>query len=86
VGRGGAQALIFRSGYFPKAIGLLMQLAGVSYLVGTLSVFFAPFLANAIGLPVQLLALVGEASFCLWLLLRGVDAAKWRERFADPVR
>jgi hypothetical protein len=72
--------LVFRSGYFPKVIGLLLQLAGVSYLVGTLSVFFAPSVADVIGLPVQLLALVGEAAFCLWLLIVGVDATKWKAR------
>ncbi|HLZ84938.1 MAG TPA: DUF4386 domain-containing protein [Caulobacteraceae bacterium] len=72
--------LIFRSGYFPRLIGLLLQLAGLSYLIGTLSVFFAPALASMISLPVQLLALIGEASFCLWLLVMGVNVPKWNER------
>jgi hypothetical protein len=72
--------LIFRSGYFPRIIGRLLQLAGLSYLVGTLSTFFAPAFADVIGLPVQLLALIGEASFCFWLLVMGVDVAKWNER------
>ena len=72
--------LIFRSGYFPRVVGLLLQLAGISYLVGTLSLFFAPALADVISLPVQLLALIGEASFCLWLLVMGVNVPKWNER------
>ncbi len=72
--------LIFRSGYFPRVIGLLLQLAGLSYLIGTLSAFFAPAFADVISLPAQLLALIGEASFCLWLLVMGVDVAKWNER------
>ena len=72
--------LVFRSGYFPRVIGLLLQLAGLSYLVGTLSVFFAPAFADVISLPVQLLALIGEASFCLWLLVKGVNVARWNER------
>ena len=74
--------LIFRSGYFPRIIGLLLQLAGLSYLIGTLSVFFAPAFADAISLPVQLVALVGEASFCLWLLVMGVNVTKWNARVA----
>jgi hypothetical protein len=74
--------LIFRSGYFPKVIGMLLQLAGLSYLIGALSVFFAPAFADTITLPVQLLALIGEASFCLWLLVKGVNVAKWNERIA----
>jgi hypothetical protein len=72
--------LIFRSGYFPRVIGLLLQLAGLSYLIGTLSAFFAPAFADVISLPAQLLALIGEASFCLWLLVMGVNVAKWNER------
>lgn len=74
--------LIFRSGYFPKAIGMLLQLAGLSYLIGTLAVFFAPAFAETIALPVQLVALMGEASFCLWLLVKGVNVAKWNARMA----
>jgi hypothetical protein len=74
--------LIFRSGYFPRVIGRLLQLAGLSYLIGTLSVFFAPAFADTITLPVQLLALIGEASFCLWLLVKGVNVTKWNECIA----
>jgi hypothetical protein len=74
--------LIFKSGYFPRVIGLLLQLAGLSYLIGTLPAFFAPAFANTISLPVQLVALVGEASFCLWLLVMGVNVTKWDERVA----
>ena len=74
--------LIFRSGYFPRAIGLLLQLAGLSYLIGTLSAFFAPALAHVISLPVQLVALIGEASFCMWLLAVGLNVTKWNEQAA----
>jgi hypothetical protein len=35
-----------------------------------------------ISLPVQLVALVGEASVCLWLLVMGVNVTKWNERLA----
>jgi hypothetical protein len=74
--------LIFKSGYFPRLVGILMQIAGLSYLVGTLSAFFAPALADVIGVPVMLLALIGEASFCLWLLVMGVNVPKWNARQA----
>ena len=74
--------LIFKSRYFPRLIGLLVQLAGISYLIGTFSTFFAPAFADLVTLPVQLVALIGEASFCLWLLVMGVNVTKWKERIA----
>jgi hypothetical protein len=71
--------LIFRSGFLPKAIGVLMQLAGWSYLVACLSALFAPGLANAITPIILIPPFIGETSLCLWLLVKGVDVSKWRE-------
>lgn len=72
--------LIFQSGYFPKAIGILMQLAGLSYLTACLAALLAPAFAESITPGILLPALVGESSFCLWLLARGVNVTKWKER------
>ncbi|WP_426058596.1 DUF4386 domain-containing protein [Hymenobacter sp. B1770] len=69
--------LIFKSGYLPKVVGILMQVAGGCYLVACSAALFAPVLA-ALLLPVILLpCLIGESSLCLWLLVKGVDSAKW---------
>lgn len=76
--------LVFRSGYLPRAIGVLMQLAGASYLIASFSQMFAPALAAAITPAILLPALVGESSLCLWLLIKGVNLPKWRERLAQP--
>lgn len=78
--------LIFKATYFPKIIGILMQLAGASYLVASLSELLAPAFANAITPWVLLPVLVGETSFCLWLLLKGVNVAKWNEQVGVPAR
>jgi len=72
--------LIFRSGYLPKLVGILMQIAGVSYLIACMSALFAPALADLITPAILLPPLVGESSFCLWLLIKGVNIAKWNER------
>jgi Domain of unknown function (DUF4386) len=74
--------LIFKSGYLPKLIGILMQVAGVSYLTACFAALFAPALANLITPAVLLPPLIGESSFCLWLLVKGVNVAKWNERAA----
>src|SRR6266849_2228766 len=40
--------LIFRSGFLPKAIGVLMQIAGLSYLTDSVALRLAPIFANRI--------------------------------------
>jgi hypothetical protein len=72
--------LIFRSGYFPKLIGILMQVAGLSYLIACFAALFAPAFADLIIPAILIPALIGESSFCLWLLVKGVNIAKWQER------
>ncbi|HEY8022771.1 MAG TPA: DUF4386 domain-containing protein [Thermoanaerobaculia bacterium] len=69
--------LIFRSGFLPKTVGVLMQLAGVSYLINSFALLLAPDLANRLFPAILLPALVGEASLCLWLLVKGVDVETW---------
>ena len=72
--------LIFRSGYLPKVIGVLMQIAGLCYLTNSFALILSPNLANRIYPAILLPAFVGEASLCLWLLVKGVNLAKWEER------
>lgn len=75
--------LIRQSGFFPKLIGTLMQIAGACYLINSFSMILFPSL-QAILFPFILLpALVGESAFCLWLLGKGVDAPGWEQRAAS---
>jgi hypothetical protein len=78
--------LIFKSGYLPKLVGLLLQLAGLSYLIASFSELFAPEFERLITPWILLPPLIGESSLCLWLLLRGVNVAKWRERLSQGAR
>ena len=70
--------LIFRSTYFPKTIGVLYQLAGVGYLINSFVLILAPGLAGQTFAIMVLFAFVGETSFCLWLLIKGVHLDNWR--------
>ena len=72
--------LIYKSGFLPKAVGVLMQIAGVCYLINSFAVILSPPLAHALFPAILLPALVGELSLCLWLLVKGVDVPKWRAR------
>ena len=70
--------LIFCSGYFPRLLGVLIQLGGLSYLTNSFALFLAPDLANRLFPAIVLPAFLGESSLCLWLLLKGVNVEKWR--------
>jgi uncharacterized protein DUF4386 len=69
--------LIFRSGYFPKTIGVLMEIAGVCYLINSLALILSPALANRLFPAILLPPFIGELSLCLWLLIRGVNVEKF---------
>ena len=72
--------LLYKSGYFPKFIGVLMQIAGLCYLISCFADLLAPSIADLITPAILLPPLLGELSYCLWLLIKGVDVGKWNER------
>jgi len=72
--------LLFRSDYFPKTLGLLQAMAGVSYLINSFTQLLSPALASKMFPAIVLPAFIGELATCLWLVVRGVNVAKWNER------
>ena len=70
--------LIFKSGYLPKTVGILMHIAGLCYLINSFALILSPHLANRLFPAILLPAFVGETSFCLWLLVKGVNEEQWR--------
>lgn len=72
--------LIFRSGYLPRVLGVLMQIAGVCYLTDSFAEIIAPAFADAISPAILLPCFIAELSLCLWLLVKGVDLVKWNNR------
>ena len=71
--------LLFRSGYFPRPLGVLMAIAGLSYLANSFTLILAPAYAGTIS-PILVLALIGELSLCLWLMVKGVNVPRWNEK------
>ncbi len=57
-----------------------MQLAGASYLANTFALILAPALANALFPAIMLPPFIAELSLALWLLVKGVDVPKWKEK------
>lgn len=63
--------LVYKSGLFPKLLGVLLMLGTVGYLIDLLIVFLVPRYEE-IAYPGLAVAAIGEFGFCLWLLIRGV--------------
>ena len=74
--------LIFKSRYFPKVLGVLIQIAGLSYLIACFADLFAPAVANLIIPAILIPPFIGEFAMCLWLLIMGVNVPRWRERMS----
>jgi len=72
--------LMFESGYVPKVYGFLMVLAGFSYLINSFALLLAPAFAAALFPAILLPALIGELSFCLWMIVKGVSLTQWQQR------
>ncbi len=72
--------LTFRSSFLPRIIGVLLAIGGLCYLTYSLAYFIAPGFAAHLVPYIQLPSLVGEGSFCLWLLIKGVNVEQWEKR------
>lgn len=61
--------LIYRSGYFPRILGVLMVIAGFGYLLGSFTHFLFPSYEAIF--PVLEFITFGEVLFMGWVLLKG---------------
>jgi len=78
--------LVLRSTFLPRAIGVLLAIDGLAYLVYGFADLLAPGFAAQLVPWIQLPALIGEGSLCLWLLLVGVDVERWKEQASAAIR
>jgi hypothetical protein len=71
--------LIFKSTFLPRILGVLMACAGLGWLI-----FLSP-LANYLSTYLKVLGFVAELSFCLWLVVKGVNVQRWKEQASAAV-
>jgi hypothetical protein len=69
--------LIIKSDYFPRALGIMIQVAGICYLLNSFALIISPSLADALFPAILLPPFIGELSMALWLLFKGVNLVKW---------
>jgi len=73
--------LSYRSGMFPKALGIALIVGGACYLVGLLAVFLIPDVGEKINVFVTIPSAIAEIWMVLYLLVVGVRAVNLDERF-----
>jgi hypothetical protein len=72
--------LIVRSGFLPKILGLLLIVAGVGWLL-----FLFPF-TKPFNSVTEILGVIAEGTFCLWLLIAGVSPRRARKQVGRKMR
>jgi hypothetical protein len=71
--------LIYKSGYFPKILGVLFIVAAFGYLIDSFShALFANYKTGAVYFAIPIA--IAEIAFPLWLLFKGVNAEQWEKR------
>ncbi len=68
--------LVFKSGYIPRILGVLLIIAGFGYLIDFVTFFLFPNFDVAINMYTGW----AELLLCLWLLIKGVNVEQWEKR------
>lgn len=66
--------LVFRSGFLPKLLGILLVIGGAGYLIDSGTQLLFPGLAT-----ISQFTFVGELLLPLWLLIKGVNVERWQQ-------
>ena len=68
--------LVFKSGFLPRIIGVLLIIAGVGYILDSVALFILPEL----NIDISQFTFIGELLWLLWLLIKGVNVEQWEKR------
>jgi len=74
--------LIARSYFIPRPIGVLLLLGGAGFLITSFTNFVSPALGTRLSPLILPIAVLGEGSLALWLLVRGVNVEQWQSTVA----
>jgi hypothetical protein len=74
--------LVYRSGFLPKILGILLIIGCLGYLVDSFTAILIP--NNSIS--IALFTFWGEILLPLWLIVKGVNLEKWKQRALEFAR
>jgi hypothetical protein len=70
--------LVYKSGYIPRILGVLLVFASLSYLIQSFGNFLLPEYEEIFA-TIGFLSII-ELAFALWLLIKGVNVEQWEKR------
>jgi len=71
--------LVARSTFLPRVLGVLLAIGGTCYVIASFANFLLPLRASLIPF-IMPVALIGEGSLTVWLLVKGVNEQRWYEQ------
>ena len=71
--------LVFKSGFIPRLLGILLMIGCFGYLIRFLQAFLFPGSEAAVWTnPALVVTHISELCLMFWLLIKGVDVEKWQ--------
>jgi len=67
--------LVYRSGLFPKTLGVVLAAGGGGYLAGVAASWISPTFDSPAAVAFGIVGGLGELAFLLWLLIKGAQPA-----------
>jgi hypothetical protein len=78
--------LVFKSGFFPRFLGILLMFGTLGYLVLFVQAFFFPGSEGSLWTnPFLVVTHSSELALLLWLLIKGVNVNQWEMRAFDSM-
>ncbi len=71
--------LIFKSGFLPRILGILLMIGCFGYLIDS----FVFFLVPSFGVTFSEFTFLGEVLLPLWLVIKGVNVEQWKQRVLE---
>jgi hypothetical protein len=68
--------LVYKSGFWPRFLGILLLLGSLGYLAQSYGHILAPQYDDLLATVVVVLSVPGELAFTLWLLIKGINVEK----------
>jgi len=68
--------LVFKSGFLPGVIGVLLMIGCFGYLIDSVIFFLFP----DVDVTISSFTFIGELLLPLWLVIKGVDVEQWEKR------
>lgn len=74
--------MVYKSGYLPRIIGILLMIGCFGYLMDSFIFFFVP----DFGITVSEFTFLGEVLLPLWLVIKGVNVEAWKKKTQEVTK